>query len=136
MHAWYWKCGWIILAGGIGSLARYGLTEWVESWFGKLFPYGTMIVNLVGCLLFGVVWGSCDRGALSVETRLILLVGFMGGFTTFSSFAFHNEQMIVDKQWAYLMVNVLVQNIVGIAAIWVGIKLAELMVPVAAVPPG
>lgn len=136
MHAWYWKCGWIVLAGGFGSLARYGLTELVESWFGRHFPVGTLFVNLLGCLLFGVVWGSCARGAISVELRLILLVGFLGGFTTFSSFAFHNEQMFVHQQWGYLMINVLVQNMVGIAAIWMGIKLAEMVIPAGVVPPG
>ena len=135
MQLWYWKCFWITVAGGAGSLARFGLTELVETWFGRLFPYGTMIVNLLGCLLFGIVWGSCARGAMSVEMRLILLVGFMGGFTTFSSFAFHNEQMLMEKQWGFLLTNVLIQNIVGIVAIWAGIKLAELVFPPGVVPP-
>jgi len=136
MQILQWKYCWLLLAGGVGSLARYGLTEWVETWFGKLFPYGTMFVNILGCLLFGVVWGSCARGVISAEMRLILLVGFLGGFTTFSSFAFHNEQMMADKQWGHLLINVLVQNVVGIAAVWIGIKLTEWMIPVAAVQVG
>lgn len=136
MVAWYWKCCWIVLAGGIGSLTRYGLTELVESWFGRIFPYGTMVVNLVGCLLFGVVWEGSARGAVSLEMRLILLVGFLGGFTTFSSFAFHNEQMLMEKQWGHLLINILVQNVLGIAAIWLGIKLAEMVFPGGVVPLG
>ena len=132
MHTWYWNCGWIALLGGVGSVARYGLTELVETWFGKAFPYGTMMVNLLGCLLFGIVWGSCTRGVISEQWRLILLVGFLGGFTTFSSFAFHNEQMLVQKQWAAFMLNVLVQNIAGVAAVWVGIVFVEWLLPAAA----
>jgi CrcB protein len=135
MQLSYWNCFWITLAGGIGSLSRFYLNEKVETWFGKAFPFGTMLVNMLGCLLFGVVWGSCAKGVMSAEMRLILLVGFMGGFTTFSSFAFHNEQMLMNRQWGYLLTNVLVQNIVGIVAIWVGIKLAELVLPPGVVPP-
>src|SRR5262249_44769411 len=129
-----WNCGWIALAGGLGSVARYGMTELVETWLGKAFPYGTMVVNLLGCLLFGIVWASCTRGVLSEQWRLILLVGFLGGFTTFSSFAFHNEQMIVHHQWNSLVFNVLVQNILGVASLWIGVLLIEWVRPAAVAP--
>jgi len=125
MQAWYWKYVGIVVMGGIGSLARYGLTELMEHFVGKVFPYGTMAVNLLGCLLFGIVWASVGRGWISEEMRLILLVGFLGGFTTFSSFAFHNEQMIEQTRWGALLFNVMIQNIVGVFAIWFGIKLVS-----------
>ena len=73
--------------GGLGSLARYGLTELVEHKVGKAFPYGTMSVNLLGCLLFGMVWASVGKGWITEEMKLVLLVGFLSGFTTFSSFS-------------------------------------------------
>lgn len=133
MHAWYWNCIGITVAGGLGSLARYGLTELVETWFGKQFPYGTLTVNLVGCLLFGIVWASCARGVIGENARLILLVGFLGGFTTFSSFAFHNEQMVALRQWNALLINVLIQNSVGVFSVWLGIQLAHAVLPGAAV---
>lgn len=129
MHAWYWKCGWIMVFGGLGSVARYGMTELVETWFGKAFPYGTMFVNLLGCFLFGIVWASCTRGAISEDLKVILLVGFLGGFTTFSSFAFHNQQMVEQRHWNALMINLLVQNVVGIAATWAGIHLMQMAIP-------
>lgn len=122
MVAWYWKCAGIGVMGGLGSLARYGLTELVEHKVGKAFPYGTMSVNLLGCLLFGMVWASVGKGWISEEMKLVLLVGFLGGFTTFSSFAFHNEQMLEQAKWGALLFNVLVQNVVGVLAIWLGIK--------------
>lgn len=121
----FWKCLAIMLAGGLGSLLRYGLTELVEHYAGKAFPYGTMLVNLLGCFVFGIVWALFGKGQLTEDMRLILLVGFLGGFTTFSSFAFHNEQMLTNAQWGSLLVNVLVQNIVGIVAVWLGIKLVS-----------
>jgi fluoride exporter len=121
----FWKCLGITIAGGLGSLARFGLTELVEHFVGKVFPFGTLLVNLLGCLAFGILWTLCTKGQLNDEWRLILLVGFLGGFTTFSSFAFHNQQMLTQAQWGSLLLNVLIQNIVGIAAVWLGIKLAS-----------
>lgn len=122
MQPWVMKYGGILLFGGLGSVARYGLSEAVDHATGKEFPYGTMLVNLLGCLLFGVVWALFARQQLSEEWRLLLLVGFLGGFTTFSSFAFHNEQMLMSGQWGALLANVAVQNIIGVAAVWLGIR--------------
>jgi CrcB protein len=69
-----------------------------------------------------MIWSLATRTAMSEEWRIILLVGFLGGFTTFSSFAFHNEQMMMGGQWGALLVNVVVQNVVGVAAVWLGIR--------------
>ncbi|HQR41052.1 MAG TPA: fluoride efflux transporter CrcB [Gemmatales bacterium] len=125
MHPIVWKYSGILLFGGLGSVARFGLTELVEYYAGKAFPLGTMLVNILGCLVFGILWAIASKGAMSEEWRVILLVGFLGGFTTFSSFAFHNEQMMVQGQWSALLVNVLVQNVVGVAAVWVGVKVVS-----------
>jgi fluoride exporter len=122
MHSWVVKYGGIMLFGGLGSVARYGLTEAMDHATGKTFPYGTMLVNILGCLVFGIVWALFARQHLSEEWRVLLLVGFLGGFTTFSSFAFHNEQMVMGGQWGALLLNVAVQNIVGVAAVWLGIR--------------
>ncbi len=119
------KCTGILIAGGIGSLFRFGLTELSAQILGKAFPWGTMLVNLLGCFLFGIIWSLSLKGMWREEIRAILLVGFLGGFTTFSSFAFHNEQMLTQAHWNALFLNVLVQNIVGIAAVWLGIQLAS-----------
>jgi CrcB protein len=122
MQPWIMKYGGIMLFGGLGSVARYGLSEAVDHAAGKDFPYGTMLVNLLGCLFFGVLWALFIRQHLSEEWRLLLLVGFLGGFTTFSSFAFQNEQLVMNGQWSAVLLNVAVQNIVGVAAVWLGIR--------------
>ena len=121
----FWKCLAIMLAGGLGSLLRYAVTEALEHFVGKSFPWGTMLVNLLGCFVFGILWALFTKGQLNDDQRLILLVGFLGGFTTFSSFGFHNEEMLTHAQWGQLLANVLIQNIVGIAAVWLGIRLAS-----------
>src|SRR5262249_6918278 len=94
------KLLWLSFMGVLGTLARYGLQGWVQRRAGT-FPWGTLAVNALGCLLFGVIWALADeRLLISGESRTIALVGFMGAFTTFSSFAFETTALLRDAQWA------------------------------------
>jgi CrcB protein len=116
------KLLWIGLAGAVGTLARYGLSGLVQRLGEFSFPWGTMTVNLLGCLLFGLVWAWAEgRLIITGEVRTIILVGFMGGFTTFSSFAFETGMLLRDGQWLPALANVAVQNLVGLAALALGI---------------
>lgn len=116
----------IALAGGIGSLARYLVGSNVQRLTGPAFPWGTFAVNIIGCLLFGYFWGlETFRNAISSETRAIILVGFMGGFTTFSSFAFESYSLLRDGSYGMAAVNMLSQNVLGIVSVWGGIALAR-----------
>ncbi len=112
----------------MGTLARYGLSGWVQRLGDFTFPWGTMTVNLLGCFLFGLVW-SWAEGRLWVtgELRTIILAGFMGGFTTFSSFAFESSVLLRDGQWMLLIVNLSVQNLVGVAAVVAGLAAGRLI---------
>ncbi len=84
----------LCIAGALGTLARYGLQGLVQRWAGGSFPWGTLAVNALGCLAFGVIWTvASDRGLIGPQMRTILLVGFMGAFTTFSSFVFETAQL-------------------------------------------
>lgn len=122
------KLIWIGLAGAVGSLARYGLAGIVQSAVGKSFPWGTMSVNLLGCLLFGLVWGLAveSRVTISAEVRLILLVGFMGAFTTFSTFSFETARLLEDSQWLAALGNLTLQNVGGLVAMFAGLALGRL----------
>ena len=83
------KMFWLLLAGGIGTVARYVITNMMHSPSGAGFPWGILAVNVVGSFLFGVIWAISEHWSGDMDqVRLILLVGFMGGFTTFASFAF------------------------------------------------
>ncbi len=121
------KLLFIGLAGAAGALARYALAGFVQRFGNGSFPFGTVVVNLLGCFLFGLVWALAeDRLIISSQMRIILLVGFMGAFTTFSTFAFETTQMLRDAQWFSAVVNLTVQNVIGILALIVGLRIGRL----------
>lgn len=120
------KLMWMALAGAVGTLARYGLSGWVSRNVGTMFPWGTVAVNLVGCLAFGVVWGIlAERLAISGPMRMIVFVGFFGAFTTFSTFAFETAQLLDDGQWLWAVGNVLLQTVAGVLAVVVGLAVGK-----------
>jgi CrcB protein len=111
----------IALAGAAGTLCRYGLAGIVQSMSGTRFPWGTLAVNLLGCFLFALVWGLAEeRLVISGRTRIVLLTGFMGAFTTFSTFAFETGELLRDSQWALAACNVAVSNVLGLAGMFLG----------------
>lgn len=116
------------LAGAFGTLSRYGMSEAMYALFGRGFPCGTYAVNMLGCMLYGLVWGlSVDRGLISDEMRIVVLVGFMGSFTTFSSLIFDSEVLLLEHRWMALAVNLIGQNTLGFAALLGGRKLSMLL---------
>jgi len=118
----------IALAGVAGTLARYYLAGAVHDLLGREFPFGTVAVNLLGCTLFGIVWTLADeRALLSPQTRIILLVGFMGAFTTFSSFIFESAVLIRDQEYLKAAVNVVGQNILGYSCFILGAACGRLI---------
>ncbi len=122
------KLMWLFAAGGLGTLARYWLGGFVQRSCGSEFPFGTIVVNLVGCLAFGFVWTLAEgRLIISGETRFIILAGFMGAFTTFSTFAFETSGMLSDAEWRNATGNFLGHNVVGVAAVIGGMFLGKLL---------
>ncbi len=116
----------LALAGACGTLARYWLSVAAHGALGRDFPWGTAIVNLVGCLLFGLIWVLADeRQLIRAEMRGILLVGFMGAFTTFSSLIFETSELLRGSQWGFAALNLAGQNILGFAAFFLGTALGR-----------
>ncbi len=117
----------IAAAGAAGTLLRFALSGAVQKGLGSAaFPYGTLAVNVIGCFLFGLIFTLAEEKMLiSSEARIILLVGFMGAFTTFSTFGFETAAFIRDSQWGFAALNVATQNITGILAIFGGIILGR-----------
>lgn len=114
------------LAGGAGTLCRYGLSGVVQRLVGERFPAGTLVVNLLGCLLFGLFWGWLEgRAGFSPQTRLVVLTGFMGAFTTFSTFAFETAGLLQGGQWLAAVLNVSAQAVAGVALVLVGMAVAQ-----------
>jgi CrcB protein len=109
------------LAGAAGTLSRYGLSGLVQWLFGEKYPWGTLAVNAVGCFLFGMIWTLAEeRLVISGQTRFILLVGFMGAFTTFSSFAYETSELLRDSQWSLAAGNLLAHNVLGLVCMFLG----------------
>ena len=114
------------LAGGLGALCRWGLGGIVQRLAGERFPAGTLAVNLLGCLLFGLAWGWLEiRGGFSPQTRVVVLTGFMGAFTTFSTFAFETANLLQGGQWLAAAINVGVQTVAGVLLVFAGLALAQ-----------
>lgn len=88
----------IFLLGGGGALARYFVAGWAQR--SAVFPFGTLAVNVLGCLLFGLIYAAAqERFLLSSQARAVLLIGFVGAFTTFSTFIFETLAMIQDRDY-------------------------------------
>ena len=121
------KLAFLMLLGAVGTLARYSLAVGVGRVVTSGFPWGTLVVNLAGCFLFGLVLTlGRERGVISLEWTQILLVGFMGAFTTFSSFVNDTTALALSDQLGGAVVNVVVQNVGGIACFFAGAALARL----------
>lgn len=116
------------IAGGLGTLARYGVGHGSTALFGPHYPWGTYIVNLLGCFLFGCIAGLVTLELFSAEWKVYLLTGFLGGFTTFSAFAFENHQFLVSRRWDVLAFHLIGQNILGILAVLVGLLLIDQLI--------
>jgi CrcB protein len=120
---------WLAVAtgGALGSLARYLLSAFVLRATGALFPVGTFAVNALGCAIFGAIAGATDqRFALTPESRAFLLVGVLGGFTTFSSYVFESAALIRDGQFGAAAFNLAGQVVVGLVAFWLGFAAGRL----------
>ena len=121
---------WILVAlgGAIGSVARHGLNHVVhQRALSTTFPIGIFIVNVAGCVAMGVVAGMLTSGRWhwSIEARTFVAVGLLGGFTTFSSFSLDTIALVQNGHLAQAAWNVVGQVTLGLAAVWLGLKLAS-----------
>lgn len=115
------------LGSFIGGVLRYGLSSWTyKALDSPWFPYGTLVVNSVGCLLIGFLAGMAEtRAAFTPEIRLFIFVGILGGFTTFSSFALETFALARDTQNIAALANISLQLTLGLAAVWAGTILSH-----------
>ena len=110
------------IGGFAGSVLRYLVSGWVQNaarhpWF----PYGTLAVNVIGCLLIGLVMGLIEnREVFRSETRVLLLIGVLGGFTTFSTFGYETFALARDGETMKAFGNVMAQVVLGFFAVWGG----------------
>ncbi len=113
--------------GFIGSVLRYLISGWLFRLLDRpWFPVGTLAVNVLGCLAIGWFGGIAEQRRLfDPEVRLFIVVGILGGFTTFSAFAYETTSLAQDGRFAAVLLNIGLQVIIGLFAVWVGGLLAR-----------
>jgi len=115
------KTIFIALAGLVGTLFRYSLAGFVASKYGENFPWGTLIVNLIGSFLAGALYYLAEeRLLISPALRTVLLIGLLGGFTTFSSYGLQTFALLRNGQIGLATLNVAVSNVLGLLMVWAG----------------
>lgn len=121
---------WVGFGGFVGTVARYLLNGWVAHRFGESFPFGTLAVNVAGSFLIGVAFvatGPDSRILVSAEVRQFLILGILGGFTTFSSFSQQTLNLLRDGEWGAAALNVVLSVSLCLAAAWAGEEFAKLL---------
>jgi len=116
----------VAAGGALGSVLRFGLSQWVHLLAGRGFPFGTLTVNVLGSLAMGFLFVLfLDRLSAGVVWRAGLLVGVLGGFTTFSSFSIETFSLIEQGDWLKAVVNVAGNVLLCLGATWIGVLLAR-----------
>jgi fluoride exporter len=126
MESRFQTLGFIAICGALGCLARYSLSLFFSGWFGKTFPYGTLLVNLIGAFLIGfVIEFGLRSDSISPMWRLGIVTGFLGGLTTFSSFSFETLELMRAEQFFTAFINVIVSVGLSLGLTWLGIAVAK-----------
>tara|TARA_R110002074_G_scaffold170006_2_gene332269 strand:+ start:51907 stop:52281 length:375 start_codon:yes stop_codon:yes gene_type:complete len=116
----------IAAGGSIGAVMRYLVSTGVHGWFGKGFPYGTLVVNVLGSLAMGLLYELfLQRMSVSPEIKAVLLVGFLGAFTTFSTFSIETINLIEQGDLLKAMLNILASVVLCILAAWCGLQIVR-----------
>jgi CrcB protein len=117
---------YVALGGALGSVSRYLVGTWAQTASQSLdFPYGTLTVNLIGCFVIGFLSQLAEaRGAFTPETRALVFIGVLGGFTTFSSFGNDTVNLLRDGESFNALINVGANVIVGLFLVWLGRSVA------------
>lgn len=112
--------------GAVGSVARFLSQQMIARYYPSSFPWGTLIVNIVGCFIIGIVYAFGEKGnLLSPEMRLLLATGFCGGFTTFSTFAYENISLMREGELLYTFLYIAASIIVGFLAAYIGVLVVK-----------
>ncbi|NQW36224.1 MAG: fluoride efflux transporter CrcB [Flavobacteriales bacterium] len=110
----------------IGGVFRYLLSQLIQTKFLSAFPFGTFTVNILGCLVIGIVFGLTEKINLSLEWRLFLATGICGGFTTFSAFSLETITLFRDGQFLYASGYIALSILLGLLAVYLGMTVLKL----------
>jgi fluoride exporter len=116
------------LAGLVGTVGRYALSGVIARRFGETFPAGTLVVNIIGCFLAGLLFYLLqERNLVSPTARTVVMIGFLGGFTTFSSFGLQTFTLLRDGEFWFASLNIIGSNFLGLLMVWAGYTVGKLV---------
>jgi len=122
------KLIFVFIGGGFGALARYVLAGWVQQSSGSGFPWGTMTVNVAGSMLIGLVLSLSTRALwITPQLRILLATGFLGGFTTFSTFSYETFSLLQDGELTFAGLNIAGTVIACLVGTWAGISVGRVL---------
>ena len=118
----------LIIGGAMGTLLRYYVSGLSHKYFYGIFPLGTLVVNLVGSFVIGLIWGLLEIENISPVLRTFLFIGVLGGFTTFSTFTLESFNLIRDGEMKFAIANILANNVLGILLVFIGFSMARSLI--------
>lgn len=104
----------LIAGGAIGTVARFAVYQLADRYLNQSFPWGTLLVNLAGSFLIGLLWSYFDKLNMVPAMRIFLFIGILGSFTTFSTFAFDNLNLLQEGAFRIVLLNIFLHNVLGI----------------------
>jgi len=122
---------WVAIGGAVGSVGRFWLSGLVAARFGETFPFGTLVINVSGSFIIGVIAAlAIPEGRMDPQSRQFatqfIMIGVCGGYTTFSSFSWQTLKLMQEKEWLYAGGNVILSVVLCMIAVWVGYLLGSM----------
>jgi fluoride exporter len=115
----------LLTGGAVGTLARYALAGFTHRVYAGTFPMGTLVVNLLGSLVIGFLWGISKSRNISPNSRSFVFIGLLGGFTTFSTYALETMNLLRENEVRQALTNILATNLLGLVLVFAGFLMAK-----------
>ncbi len=117
----------LIVGGAIGTIMRFLIFQLADKYLNQTLPWGTLLVNLIGSFLIGLLWSSFEKASIVPAVRMFLFIGVLGSFTTFSTFAFDNLNLAQEGAFRLMTINILLNNVLGIGLCFFGYYLIKVV---------
>ncbi len=111
---------YIAIGGAAGALLRYAVSGFIHNFSGGAYPWGTLVVNLSGCLVIGFLWQLFENFSFTPNMRSFLFIGILGAYTTFSTYGLETFNLLREREIGYVLLNFLASNILGIGMVFLG----------------